>query len=102
MATSCPPNAAKLVAKAKKCKGAKTVEAVCDLISENASWCDGKVIDESIMKVLLDATDAMAIVHKRYENCEMAEIARKMFNGEEDDWGEIQPSDRVFRFGALI
>ena len=42
------------------------------------------------MKVLLDATDAMAIVHRRYENCDMSEIARKMFNGEEDDWGKIQ------------
>ena len=78
---SSPPHKPKLMARASKVKGVKSLETVCNQIHENAIW---QGINNDI-QVLLDATRATEVLHQRYRDNSMNEIARKFFNGEEDD-----------------
>ena len=79
--SSPPPHPPKLMARASKVKGIKSLETVCNQIHDNANW---QGINSDI-RVLLDATRATEVLHQRYSDNSMNEIARKFFNGEEDD-----------------
>ena len=78
---SSPPHQPKLRARASKVKGVKSLETVCNAIHDNANW---QGINNDI-QVLLDATRATEVLHQRYRDNSMNEIACKFFNGEEDD-----------------
>eukprot|EP00571_Detonula_confervacea_P008535 CAMPEP_0172316002 /NCGR_PEP_ID=MMETSP1058-20130122/26937_1 /TAXON_ID=83371 /ORGANISM="Detonula confervacea, Strain CCMP 353" /LENGTH=152 /DNA_ID=CAMNT_0013030219 /DNA_START=62 /DNA_END=520 /DNA_ORIENTATION=+ len=81
-----PPKAAKLLVRAKKAKGGKVsykkLEELCYDIQSNASWSQ----NHKDAAVLLDATEALSMLHVGYEN-RQAKTPWCFFSGEEDDWG---------------